>query len=107
MRALVWISFDLGIRGDFEGMYHFLDDHEAKECGDSIATFRFEYKKDLLAELLKELKANVTFDRRSRVYAIYSNANGKISGKFLIGKRKVPAWSGFGSAEHDEVDIDE
>jgi hypothetical protein len=33
-RAAVWISFDLGVRGDYEGMYAWLDTHNAKECGD-------------------------------------------------------------------------
>lgn len=42
MRALIWLSFDLGIRGDFEGMYQFLGEHNARECGDSMASFWFE-----------------------------------------------------------------
>ena len=31
----VWISYDLGIRGDYEGLYAWLDSHRAKECGDA------------------------------------------------------------------------
>jgi hypothetical protein len=30
MEALIWLSLDLGIRGDFEGMYQFLGEHKAK-----------------------------------------------------------------------------
>jgi len=33
MKKLIWIAFDLGVRGDYDGIYEFLDTHEAKECG--------------------------------------------------------------------------
>ncbi len=46
MKASIWLSFDLGVLGDFEGMYEFLDSHGAQECGDSLATFSYEYKKN-------------------------------------------------------------
>lgn len=106
MKALIWVSFDLGVRGDFEGIYEFLDAHEAKECGDSLAAFWFEYKKDLVAELTKDLKSAVTFDKRSRIYVIHS-AQGKTTGKFIVGKRKSPAWAGFGPSHGDEEDVGE
>ena len=35
MKHFVWISFDLGVKGDYEGMYAWLDSKDAKECGDS------------------------------------------------------------------------
>jgi hypothetical protein len=107
MKAFVWLSFDLGVRGDFEGMYQFLDSHAAKECGDNLGAFSFEYKKDLIAELTKDLKAAVTFDKRSRVYVVFPSAQGKLSGRFLIGKRKSPAWTGYGSSVVDEDDTGE
>ena len=28
----IWLSFDLGISGDYEGMYAWLDDKNAQEC---------------------------------------------------------------------------
>lgn len=106
MRALIWLSFDLGVRGDFEGMYEFLDDHEAKECGDSLGTFWFEYKKDLVTELAKELRTKVTFDKRSRVYVVHFS-QGKSTGRFIIGKRKSPTWTGFALSRGNEEDIGE
>jgi hypothetical protein len=39
MKSFVWFSFDLGVRGAFEGMYEFLDSHEAKECGDNLGLY--------------------------------------------------------------------
>jgi hypothetical protein len=107
MKSFIWLSFDLGVRGDFEGMYEFLDSHQAKECGDSVSAFLFEYKKDLLSELAKELRASVTIDKRSRVYVVYTVGQGKTRGKFIIGKRKSPPWAGYSPSGEDEEDIGE
>ena len=43
----IWLSYDLGIRGDYESLYAWLDQHNAKECGDSLAFFKFDYTHDL------------------------------------------------------------
>ena len=107
MKSLIWLSFDLGVRGDFEGMYEFLDSRSAKACGDSLAAMTYEYKKDILTELTKDLRTHLTFDKRSRVYVVYSSAQGKLSGKFIVGKRKAPPWSGFGPSSDNEEDIGE
>lgn len=32
----IWISYDLGVGGDYEGLYAWLDNNEATECGDSL-----------------------------------------------------------------------
>ena len=32
-RSTIWISYDLGVRGDYENLYSWLDTHGAKECG--------------------------------------------------------------------------
>ena len=69
-RVWVWLSFDLGIRGDFDGMYQFLGQHEAKECGDSLGAFYFAYENDLAKELKSQIEATVKLDKRSRIYAI-------------------------------------
>ena len=42
VKQLVWLSFDLGVNGDYDGMYTWLDAYKAKECGDSMATFFFQ-----------------------------------------------------------------
>ncbi len=107
MKAFVWLSFDLGVRGDFEGMYQFLDAHGGKECGDSVCAFSYEYKKDLLGELKKDLQGGVSLDKRSRVYVIFPSAKGKYTGKFIIGQRRSPPWAGFGPSAGDEEDIGE
>ena len=37
MQRSIWLSYDLGVRGDYEGMYSWLENHAAKECGSSVA----------------------------------------------------------------------
>src|SRR5947209_9892773 len=104
MRVLVWIAFDLGVRGDYEGMYEFLDAHSAKECGDNLGALTFEYNNDLVKELTKELRKAVQFDKRSRVYLIFPGENKAYKGRFIIGKRKAPPWTGYGATGFDEED---
>ena len=58
MRHFVWISFDLGVKSDHEGMYAWLDTKGAKECGDSLACFWFEHaSNDVLEDMKKDLKS--------------------------------------------------
>jgi hypothetical protein len=107
-RGYVWMSFDLGVRGDYDGMYEFLDSHEAKECGDSLAIFNYEYKKDIIAELKKDLEKLVNIDKRTRIYVIYPVPISKHKGKFLFGSRKAPPWAGFAPSQDDSEDnVDE
>lgn len=105
MKKFIWISFDLGVCGDFEGMYEFLDAHGAKECGDSLAGFNHEFVSDLVAELTSDLKKAVEFQKRSRVYVIYLGNEGKLKGRFIIGNRKSPAWAGHAPTHEIEEDV--
>jgi hypothetical protein len=90
----VWISFDLGVQGDYEGLYQWLDGRNAIECGDSVASFDFAYAVDLPRELGTELVANVRTNQRSRVYLIFVDAQGIRFG-WLIGRGQRPAWEGY------------
>ena len=33
MNKALWLSYDLGVKGDHEGLDAWLDDHDAEECG--------------------------------------------------------------------------
>ena len=99
MTKVVWISYDLGVNGDYEGMYVWLDNHAAKECGDSVALVHFESAGDIVAELRKEFKKNVKLTARSRIYVIYRGDDTKVKGTWLVGVRKQAPWTGYGSLE--------
>ena len=104
MKRFVWVSFDLGVKGDYEGMYAWLDSQRAKECGDSLACFWFEHRGELLKELKKELNDNVEIDeKKSRIYVIRL-VNGKMKGSFVCGRRRNPPWSGYGQTGEDAED---
>jgi hypothetical protein len=107
-KSIIWISYDLGVRGDYEGLYSWLDAHAAKECGDSVAVFTFEYRGSLLEKLKAELKKAFTVDKRTRVYVIYrEQATNKNKGSFVFGGRRAAAWTGYAStgagAADDEI----
>ncbi len=108
MKSAIWVSYDLGVQADYEGMYAWLDEHQAKECGDSLAFLNYEYSGALLPALTADLERSVQITKRTRIYVIYREQEAKgIKGKFIFGGRKAPPWSGFaivaGSAEIDET----
>ena len=94
--SAIWISYDLGVRGDYASLYTWLDSHSAKECGDSLAFLNYEHQGNLKDELKTELKGALTVEQRTRVYVIYRDpTTGKNKGSFLFGGRKAPPWSGY------------
>ena len=104
MKQRVWLSFDLGINGDYHGMYELLDKQEASECGSSFASFIYTYENILIEELKQEIIENINIDNRDRVYIIYKNEKERTVGRFIIGKRKKPPWLGYAQGISDEID---
>jgi hypothetical protein len=105
--STIWISYDLGVRGDYEGLYAWLDNHKAKECGDSLALLRYEYSGNLLEALTTDLKSSVEINKRTRFYVIHRDKTTKLmKGTFIHGGRKSPPWAGF-SGEGKEQEDDE
>ncbi len=96
MQSFIWISYDLGVTGDYEGLYTWLDDHDAKECGNSVACFSFCYDGDLFESLKTEIEEAVLLNKRSRIYIICMQ-EGETRGRFIIGRRKSAPWSGYGT----------
>lgn len=102
MKSSVWISYDLGVRGDYEGLYAWLDDHDARECGENVAFLSYEHSGTLSAALKKDLAQAIDPTKQTRIYLIYrERETTKIKGIFLFGSRKAPPWSGYGSARGD------
>lgn len=106
MKKLIWISYDLGLKGDYENLYAWLDSHKAKECGTNCAAFWFEFNKDLLKELTEDLKAKVSLSKTDRIYVIYPEPEPSLKrkGKFLFGKRKPAPWAGYAIEYEEEVE---
>lgn len=97
MKSTIWISYDLGASGDYEGLYAWLDDQGARECGSSVA-FVAQYdhgRRNLMAALEGDIKAAVGLNKRSRIYVIWRTED-RQKGRFLIGRRKGDPWDGYG-----------
>ncbi len=107
MRQKIWLSYDLGVRGDYEAFYTWLDQLKARECGTNLAVFDYEWNGSLKEALEAEIGAAIQISRNTRIYAIY-NHEGRIRGSFIIGRRKAPPWSGYApQTEPADMDVSE
>ena len=106
MKKAVWLSYDLGVRGDYTSLYEWLDNLDAKECGNSIAFFKYDVSSGevLKNKIKKDISENVTLEKRDRIYIMYLDSKKKMKGSFIFGRRKSSPWEGYGSkrAEIDE-----
>jgi hypothetical protein len=103
--STVWISYDLGVRGDYEGLYAWLDALHARECGDSVAVLKYRYEGSLPDELKADLKSSVATDKRTRIYMIYRDqSTDRNKGRFIFGGRRAATWSGYAPSESSTVD---
>ena len=105
MKKFIWLSYDLGIGGDYESLYAWLDDHKAKECGDSVACLWFDYEGNFLDALKAELEDALESNKHSRIYVAYRDQN-KLKGNFMFGRRKRAAWEGYGAEQEQYEDVE-
>jgi hypothetical protein len=98
MKETYWLSYDLGIKGDYENLYTWLDSHAAKECGKGLAVFEFEGDEKALED---ELKRSIQL-KDGRLYLI-SLHHDKAKGSFLAGNRIRSPWEGYGSGPRKAV----
>jgi len=83
-----WLAFDLGLRGNYEELYAWLDALGGRECGENIATFLSPKTREQISQELSQILGS---DRNVRVYLI----NMRQGGKFILGKRKASPWVGY------------
>lgn len=101
MKKAVWLSFDFGIKGDYKGLYTWLDNHDAVECGEGLAFFPYHTEqKDMnlfLKEISEDIKKYVTLSQSDRLYIISKDTQlNFVRGFFINGDRKASPWIGFG-----------
>lgn len=105
MKRAIWISYDLGVRGDYEGIYTWLDEHGAIECGDSIAFLKYEFPEDLIESLKKDFKESIDVTKKTRVYVIWRDTETKkMKGRFILGTRQSSPWTGYAGGEEELED---
>ena len=106
-KARFWLSYDLGINGDYDGLYRWLDSHGAKECGSSMAYIsNYEYEGTLDKAINGSLSQAVQISKRSRIYLVLKlPGTDAPKGLFLFGGRRPAPWDGYApSASGEESD---
>ncbi len=106
MAKRIWISYDLGIDGDYDGLYRWLDAHEAVECCDSCASLLWGNATEGVDYSIKrDLKKFVKLRNRDRIYLIFQDSQNKRKGEFIVGGRKKSApWTGYAMSGESAVD---
>ena len=105
-----WIilNFDLGLKGDYESLYRFLDNNKAQDCCNSNCAFEFPFSNNKLnhsekfIEVKSVLEDNVSLKRGDRIYCIVHNEEGIPRGSFLYGHRQRPVWEGYGEKNKED-----
>lgn len=118
MKKAIWISFDFGMKGDYEGLYKWLDENGAEERGYGLALikeidFPKKYipstKEDLAFKnyIKKEISKTTEFGKSDRIYMIWrSIENEKLRGGFIYGRSKAAPWIGYSNTDSDIIDFD-
>lgn len=95
-----WILYDLGLKGDYRGMYKFLDTQKARECGDKLAFITREYQENFLKEIKEDIEKLVTINGGDRIYVIYKErTHGRTCGYWIYGSPKPAPWAGFSTVD--------
>lgn len=103
MEKRIWITFDLGVRGDYDRLYQWLDSHEAVECGNGVATLSYKFNtqeetfEGIFDEIRKDLQNAITIDAKTKIYVLVglNNDNGSTGGGFIFGSRRSAPWDGY------------
>jgi hypothetical protein len=96
MKRAIWICYDLGVRGNYDLLYEWLDQHDATDCGGNLAFLRYEDNDSLVENITNEINDLLQDSRNVRVYLIYRDGKTKkVKGSFIMGARKAPPWSGY------------
>lgn len=104
MKKSIWISYDLGVQGDYDHLYAWLDNHKALECGNSVAYLEYEVPdgtndKQFFEIIKADMEKTIKFVPGNRIYVvrrITDDQKDSYFGQFFIGKRKASPWEGFG-----------
>lgn len=105
----IWLTYDLGVGGDYKNLYAWLDDHDAINCGNNVAYFKMPYEngmsdEDFMKQLLDDISSRVKLVPGNRLYAVRSFVTGtgvKTKGSFIYGKRGPNPWEGCGTKSTD------
>ena len=96
-----WISFDLGLMGDYSHFYEWLDARGAEECGSGTASIVSTKSLDTIIGEVRDVLKDAP---RARVYLLSKLSDGRFGGKFVVGGRRKAPWAGFAVRASDAVE---
>lgn len=110
MNINFYINFDLSIRGDYKGLYKWLDKNNAEERGNGYALIKGYHFPDskmsgltemgeknnaFAVHLRSEIKEFASINKSDRIYLTMGIIGGdKIGGIFLFGRKQASPWEG-------------
>jgi len=118
MKKAIWIAFDFGMKGDYEGLYRWLDRNGAQERGYGLALIKEieiplkripQNKKDLAFKkyIKDEIAKSADLGKSERVYMIWKSLEDKkMKGAFLYGRSKAAPWTGYSDIDSIGTDFD-
>lgn len=118
MKKAIWISFDFGMKGDYEGLYKWLDENGAEERGYGLALIKNidfpkkcipDTKQDLAFKkyIRKEISKTTEIGKSDRIYMIWKSIeNSKLRGGFIFGRSKAAPWIGYADTDEGITDFD-
>ena len=122
MKKTIYITYDFGMKGDYEGLYRWLDENNAEERGYGLAlikSYNFpnkyiskddsENKTDIIfaTRIKKEISEYTEIGKSDRIYLVFRSFNTKkMLGMFLFGNKKQAPWIGYSQKEDDISDFE-
>lgn len=111
IKKTIFISYDFGMKGDYEGLFKWLDENKAEERGYGIGVIK-EYSYDdssiktdldFMKLIRNELKERIKIGSSDRIYMIWNSLeSNKTKAGFLFGKGKQSPWTGY--AQNNQLD---
>lgn len=109
MKKWVMINYDLGLKGDYQNLYRFLDNNNALDCGNCNSALEIEVSKDdfdtIFDEVTSMIKKNFEFSQNDRIYLTVTDSTNQMRGRFICGNRKRAIWEGYGDISPTEYDV--
>ena len=122
MNIRLYINYDLSLRGDYKGIYKWLDKNEAKERGngyalienynipESVISKSKDIDKDatIIKYIREDLQESVDIKPSDRIYLTFKKLEDeKLAGIFLFGKPQMPPWEGtYNESSEAVIDFD-
>lgn len=123
MEKRIFINFDLSLRGDYKGLYKWLDKNNAEERGNGYALIKkyfypdselagaSDYKEKnmkLINFIRKDIKKFAEIGSSDRIYLTFETFEKEsLGGIFLFGKKQATPWEGhYNESSETETDFD-